>query len=71
MDVDWIPTVLIGQSAAKPPGVLMGKVIVIITLIVKEHSSVAMTIVQVDQLEWTAAQMMVIGVCSFFQNSGL
>ena len=44
---------------------LMGREIVIITLIVKEHFSVAMTIVQVDQQDWTAAQMMVIEIFCF------
>ena len=39
--------------------------IVIITLIVKEHFSVAMTTVQVDRQEWTAAHMMVIEICYF------
>ena len=58
--VGWIPTVLIGQIAPRIPHVLMEREIVTITLIVKEHFSVAMTIVQVDQQEWTAAQMMVI-----------
>ena len=45
--------------------VLMGREIVIITRIAREHLSVAMTIVQVDQQEWTAAQMMVIGIFVF------
>ena len=40
----------------------MGREIVIITWTVKEHFSVAMTIVQVDQVEWTAAQMMVFDI---------
>ena len=44
---------------------LMGREIVIITLTAQEHFSVAMTIVQVDQKEWTAAQMMVIENFSF------
>ena len=39
---------------------LMGREIVIIILIVMEHFSVAMTIVQVDQQEWTAVQTKVI-----------
>ena len=62
INVDWIPTAPIGQSAARIHLVLMGREIVIITLIVKEHSSAAMTIVQVDQQEWTAVQMMVIRI---------
>ena len=50
-----IPTALIGPSAARLHLVLMGREIVIITQTVKEHFSVALTMVQVDQLEWTAA----------------
>ena len=45
VNVDLIPTVLIGPSAARIYHVLMGKETVIITLIVKEHFSVGMTIV--------------------------
>ena len=52
--------VIYGQNAARISHVLMGRVIAIITLIVKEHFSAAMTIVQVDQQEWTAVQMMVM-----------
>ena len=52
INVDWIPTAPIGPIAARIHLVLMGREIVIITLIVKEHFSVAMTIVQVDQQEW-------------------
>ena len=44
--------VIYGQSAARIHLVLMGREIVIITRIVREHLSVAMTIVQVDQQEW-------------------
>ena len=56
----WNTTnVTYGLTAAQMPLALMGKDIVMITPIVTEHSSVAMTIVQVDQQEWTAAQMMV------------
>ena len=65
INVDWIPTALIGPSAARIHLVLMGREIVIITQTVKEHFSVAMTIVQVDQLEWTAAQMMVFEIFCF------
>ena len=54
-NVDWIPTALIGPSAAWIHLVLMGTEIVIITQTVMGFFSVAMTIVQVDQLEWTAA----------------
>ena len=54
--------VIYGQSAARIHLVQMGREIVIITQIVKEHFSVAMTIVQVDQVEWTAAQMMVFDI---------
>ena len=61
----WTLTLLIGQDAARVHLVLMGREIVIITRIVREHFSVAMTIVQVDQQEWTAAQMMVIEIFSF------
>ena len=57
--------VIYGQHAARIHHVLMGREIVIITQIVKEHFSVAMTIVQVDQQEWTAAQMMVIEIFVF------
>ena len=53
--VDWILTALIGQSVARPHLVLMGREIVIITQIVRENSSVAMIIVQVDLQGWTAA----------------
>ena len=49
MDADWIPTALIGQSAARIHHVQMGREIVIITWIVEECFSVAMTIVQMDQ----------------------
>ena len=52
INVDWIPTALIGPTAARIHLVLMGREIVIITRIVKEHFSVAMIIVQVDQQEW-------------------
>ena len=65
INVDWIPTALIGQIAARIHLVLMGREIVIITLIVMEPFSVAMTIVQVDQQEWTAVQMMVIEILVF------
>ena len=46
--------VIYGQSAARIHLVLMGREIVIITLIVKEHFSVALTTVQEDQPAWTA-----------------
>ena len=59
INVDWIPTALIGLSAAQFHLVLMGREIVIITLTVQEHLSVAMIIVLVDQQEWTAAQMVI------------
>ena len=62
INVDWIPTAPIGQSATRIHHVLMGREIVIITWIVREHFSVAMTIVQVDQQEWTAVQMMVMHI---------
>ena len=52
MDAEWIPMALIGQTAAREYHVLMGREIVIFTLIVKEHFSVAMTIVQMDPQEW-------------------
>ena len=55
----------LGPSAVRIPHVLMVREIVIITLIVKEHFSVAMTTVQVDRQEWTAAHMMVIEICYF------
>ena len=58
--------VIYGLSAARHHLVLMEMVIVIIILIVQEHSSVAMTTVQVDQLEWTAVQMMVFEQGYFF-----
>ena len=62
----WNTTnVTYGLTAARMPLALMGKDIVMITPIVTEHSSVAMTIVQVDQQEWTAAQMMVIEIFVF------
>ena len=38
----------------------MEREIVIFTRIVREHLSVPMAIVQVDQREWTAVQVMVI-----------
>ena len=52
MDAEWIPIALIGLIAARKHHVLMEKEIVIITLIVREHFYVAMTIVQVDQQVW-------------------
>ena len=54
INVDWIPTAPIGLIAARLHLALMGREIVIITRIVKEHFSAAMTIVQVDQQDWTA-----------------
>ena len=66
INVDWIPTAPIGQSAARIHLVLMGREIVIITRIVREHFSVAMTIVQVDQQEWTAVQMTVMQISRYF-----
>ena len=45
---------------------MKGKGIVINILIVKECFSVAMTIVQVDQREWTAVQMMVNEICFIY-----
>ena len=59
-----IPTALIGPSAVRLHLVLTGREIVIITRIVMEDFSVALTIVQVDQQEWTAAQMMVFKIFS-------
>ena len=58
MDVDWIPTALIGPSATRILHVLMGKETAMMTLIVREHYSVAMTIVQMatNQQEWTAVR---------------
>ena len=55
----------LGPSAVKAHPVLMGREIVMVILIVKEHFSVAMTTVQVDRQEWTAAHMMVIEICYF------
>ena len=56
INADWTPTALIGQSAARIPLVPMGREIVIITPIVRDHYFVAMTIVRMDQLEWTAVK---------------
>ena len=67
INVDWIPTAPIGPIAARIHLVLMGREIVIITLIVREHFFAAMTIAQVEQEEWTAAQMMVIEIFVFRQ----
>ena len=55
ISVGWIPTALIGPIVVKILHAIKGREIVIFTLIVKEHFSAALTIVQVDQLEWTAA----------------
>ena len=60
INVDWIPTAPTGPSAARIHNVMMGREIVIITRIVREHFFVAMTTVQVDQQEWTAVQTKVI-----------
>ena len=46
ISVDWVPTVLTGHGAAMIPNALMVRVIVMITKIVKEHSYVALIIVQ-------------------------
>ena len=51
----WIPTALIGPIVVKIFCAIKGREIVMFTLIVKEHFSAVLTIVQVDQLEWTAA----------------
>ena len=59
INADWIPTARIGPSVARVHHVPKGKETVIITLNAREHYSVAMTIVKVDQQEWTAAQMLV------------
>ena len=59
--------VIYGQRAARIHYVLMGRGIAIITRIVREHFSVAMTTVQVDQQEWTAVQMMVMKTFVFRQ----
>ena len=57
INVDWIPTALIGPIVVTILHAIEVKEIVTITLIVMEHFSAAVTIVQVDQLEWTAAQV--------------
>ena len=57
INADWIPTALIGPIVVKIIRAIKGREIVTIILIVKEHFSAALTIVQVDQLEWTAAQV--------------
>ena len=57
INVDWTPTVLHGPTAARPHLVLVGREIVISTQIVRELFSAAMIIVQVDQQEWIAANM--------------
>ena len=68
ISVDWVPTVLTGQGAAMIPNALMVRVIVMITKIVKEHSHVALIIVQQGLWAWIAAHTMVLnadkGVCS-------
>ena len=46
---------MIGRGAARIQYVLMGREIVMITLIVKELFSAAMAIAQMDQQEWTVA----------------
>ena len=48
---------LTGRGAAKIQPVLMGRETVIFTLTVKEHSSVVMTIVQVDHQLWTVVHL--------------
>ena len=57
---DLTQSLLIGQDVTTVHNVPMGKEIVIITMIVKEHLYVAIIIVQMDQQEWTAVQMKVI-----------
>ena len=60
ISVDWIHIALIGPSAVRTPLVQMRREIVISTQTVREHFSVAITIVLVDKKEWTAVQMMVM-----------
>ena len=57
-----IPTALIGQSAARIPLVVMGREIVMKTQDVKVYLSVALTIVPMKHLLWTAVNMRYIKV---------
>ena len=56
INVFWTLILLTGPSAAKIHCVLMGKEIVITTLIVREDYSVEKTIVQTGKQEWTAVK---------------
>ena len=55
INVDWIPTALIGLSAARIHHVLMGRAIVIKTQNVKVYLSVALTTVLMEQIFWIVA----------------
>ena len=60
INVVWIPSALIGPSAARSHHALVERGTVIIIWTVMAYYCVAMTTAQLDLQGWTAAQMMVM-----------
>ena len=56
INVDWIPTALIGQTAARIHHAVMGRVTVIMTLNVMVYCCVAAITVKVDHQKWIAVK---------------